>query len=180
MIIFLAGIHGVGKTHLGRPVAERLRIRFAIASQLIREERGRSTWSSDRFAAEIDDNQLALIKAIQRLSQSRGVVLLDGHFVLKNTRGEIVPLSIEVFRQLELSGAVLMKNAPGVIAERLLKRSGANYDLQEIADLQTAEEGHATVVCSTLGISLCCLSMPTEESLFKSLTSIIGNASGPV
>ena len=40
MTIFVAGIHGVGKTFLAQPAAARLGMRYATASQLIREERG--------------------------------------------------------------------------------------------------------------------------------------------
>jgi len=45
MTIFVAGIHGVGKTYVAKPVAQRLGLRYATASQLIREERCRETWT---------------------------------------------------------------------------------------------------------------------------------------
>ena len=44
MVIFLAGVHGVGKTFLGKPVAESLGFKHATASDLIREELGGQSW----------------------------------------------------------------------------------------------------------------------------------------
>ena len=86
MTIFLAGAHGVGKTFLGRPVAKRLGLLHATASELIRQERGRATWNTDRRVTEVDENQEALIAAVQRLSAEGTAVLLDGHFVYEAPR----------------------------------------------------------------------------------------------
>lgn len=48
MTVLVAGAHGVGKTFLAKPAAERLGFRYATASQLIREERGHATWTETR------------------------------------------------------------------------------------------------------------------------------------
>ena len=64
MIVFVGGIHGVGKTYLGEPVAKTLGVRHATASQLIREERGLQSWGSDKRVSDINDNQRALVSAM--------------------------------------------------------------------------------------------------------------------
>lgn len=47
-VIFVAGVHGVGKGYIGIPVAVALGINHFTASQLIREEKGRATWGIDK------------------------------------------------------------------------------------------------------------------------------------
>ena len=42
-VIFLAGVHGVGKGFLGTPVATSMGITHLTASQLIREEKSKAT-----------------------------------------------------------------------------------------------------------------------------------------
>jgi adenylate kinase len=56
-VIFLAGVHGVGKGFLGAPVANALGISHFTASQLIREEKGQATWGKDKKTFDLDDNQ---------------------------------------------------------------------------------------------------------------------------
>ena len=63
-VIFLAGVHGVGKGFLGTPVANSIGIVHLTASQLIREEKGQATWGIDKKTSDLDDNQLALIRAV--------------------------------------------------------------------------------------------------------------------
>jgi adenylate kinase len=79
-VIFLAGVHGVGKGFLGTPVASALGISHLTASQLIREEKGQATWGHDKKTSDLDDNQLALIRAVAQRRLTHPSILLDGHF----------------------------------------------------------------------------------------------------
>ena len=56
-VIFLSGVHGVGKGFLGAPAARALGMDHLTASQLIREEKGRVTWETDKRVSEVDDNR---------------------------------------------------------------------------------------------------------------------------
>ena len=67
MTVLVAGAHGVGKTFLAKPAAERLGFRYATASQLIRDERGHATWTETRQVTQIDENQIALARAVARI-----------------------------------------------------------------------------------------------------------------
>ena len=87
MNIFVAGIHGVGKTYLASHAASGSGMTHTSASKLIKEERGQATWSADKRVAEVDANQQALAKAIRRHNELGIKLLLDGHFVLLNNAG---------------------------------------------------------------------------------------------
>ena len=76
-VIFLAGVHGVGKGFLGAPVASSMGIAHLTASRLICEENGQATWGLDKKTSDLDDNQLALIRAVsqRRLTHRRSLCL---------------------------------------------------------------------------------------------------------
>ena len=67
MTVLVAGAHAVGKTYLAKPAAQQLGLRYATASQLIREERGHATWTTTRQVTQIDENQVALVSAVARI-----------------------------------------------------------------------------------------------------------------
>ena len=82
-MIFVSGIHGVGKTYFCNMIKEKLGIRNFSASQLIAEKRKRN-FSVDKCVSDIDDNQLFLLDAINELRQAGEEFILDGHFCLFN------------------------------------------------------------------------------------------------
>ena len=164
-VIFLAGVHGVGKGFLGAPVANALGISHFTASQLIREEKGQATWGTDKKTSDLDDNQLALIRAVAQRRLTHPSILLDGHFVLRDAQGILIPLATSVFKELYLTGVILLIEAESVIASRLALRDKGTPDVQAISELAEAELAHAQVVCTELGLPLAVIHAPTLASL---------------
>jgi adenylate kinase len=171
-VIFLAGVHGVGKGYLGIPVAKALGISHLTASQLIGEEKGRATWGIDKKVADLDDNQLALVRAVAQKRIADGDILLDGHFVLRNSEGILVPLEQSVFADLKLSGVILLTEDTNIIVSRLALRDGAPTNLDEISELADAESVHAHAVCQALGLPLIVLHAPTESAVLDAVTRL--------
>lgn len=164
-VIFLAGVHGVGKGFLGAPVASSMGIAHLTASQLIREEKGQATWGLDKKTSDLDDNQLALIRAVAQRRLTHPSILLDGHFVLRDAQGVLTPLATSVFKELHLTGVILLTEAESVIACRLALRDKGTPDVQAISELAKAELAHAQVVCNELGLPLAVIHAPTLASL---------------
>lgn len=169
-VIFLSGVHGVGKGFLGAPVAKSLGIDHFTASQLIREEIGSSTWGADKRVVELDDNQSALIRAVSHRCEARQDILLDGHFVLRGSSGELVRLSKEVFSALNLAGVILLTENSETIAERLKGRDGITTNLESITELAAAELDHAHFVCRFQRIPLTVLHSPDENILTEAVS----------
>lgn len=174
-VIFLAGVHGVGKGFLGAPVAESLGIDHFTASQLIREEKGRATWGTDKRVMELDDNQSALIRAVRQRRDAGQDILLDGHFVLRGTSGELVRLAKEVFADLQLSGVVLLTEDAELIVERLTGRDGIAVNPESIAELASEESAHASKVCSVLQIPLAVIHKPNVQMLTEVVVQFLKN-----
>lgn len=164
-VIFLAGVHGVGKGFLGTSVANSMGITHLTASQLIREEKGQSNWGNDKKTSDLDDNQVALIHAVAQRRLIHPSILLDGHFVLRNAQGVLTPLATSVFKELRLTGVILLTEAGSVIASRLTLRDKGTTDIQTISELAEAEFNHAQSVCTELKLPLVKIHSPTLASL---------------
>ncbi len=177
MIIFIAGIHGVGKTFLGAPVAQQLGIRHATASQLIREERGLQSWGADKRVSGLDENQAALISATKRLRSSGQKLLLDGHFVLRGTNGEFNEIAPQVFCDLQIGAVLLLEADIDVVIERLRVRGDTSWTPLELRTLAEREEVHARRVSSALGVAFRNFLAPSERQFGDAIEAIIGNLS---
>ncbi|WP_071849938.1 ATP-binding protein [Duganella sp. HH105] len=172
-VIFLAGVHGVGKGYLGAPVAASLNIVHCTASQLIRDEKGRATWGGDKLVADVDDNQVALINAVNRQRASTRTILLDGHFVLRGMGGGLIRLAIDVFSSLRLSGVILLCDDAETIAARLASRDGVSTSSESIAELAAEEAAHARAICCALEIPLIVVDSPTEMHLMDAVMKLL-------
>lgn len=175
MIVFVGGIHGAGKTYLGAPVARQLGMRHATASQLIREERGLQSWGTDKRVDGINENQVALISATNRLRSRGEKLLLDGHFVLRGPNGELSEIASQVFRDLRIGAVVLLHASVDVVLERLEARGDTSWTISELQLLADREEAHARRVSTELGIAFRYLNGPSQGS-FGEVVSAFLNA----
>ena len=98
-IIFIGGVHGVGKTSMCTKVCDVLGIEHYSASNLIKKVK-RVTFPTNKHIAGIEENQDSLITAVERYISGQTVCLLDGHFCLLDERGNVVPVPISTFSSL--------------------------------------------------------------------------------
>lgn len=175
MIVFVAGIHGVGKTHLAAPLAEQLGLRHSTASQLIREERGSQSWGKDKRVSDVDGNQAALISAVTRIKAGGQSLLLDGHFVLRDENGAYMPIPESVFRALQVDAILLLECNVEVISARLMERDDHSWSVADLASLASYENSHAVRVASALGLPLRVLSAPSAAEFRGAVKSLLGN-----
>lgn len=165
MVIFLAGAHGVGKTFLGGPTADRLGIRYATASALIHDELGTSNWDAGKRVLDSDRNQEALISAVNRIVSVGKALILDGHFVLRGHDGHLIKLPASVFQRLKVSTVVLLEAPLEIVAERIKERTGTTPSMRDIAEICDAERTHAVSTCKKLNINLHRLLSPDMDTL---------------
>ncbi|AMP13416.1 hypothetical protein CPter291_1140 [Collimonas pratensis] len=122
------------------------------------------------MVGDIDKNQTALIKAVEKIHASGRELLLDGHFVLKDFEGKLQPIDPEIFSALNLNGIVLLEDSPEIVQKRLGDRD-ANFLVENIATFSAAEKKQAELVCRALNIRLEVLFAPTEISFTKVMDS---------
>lgn len=152
-MIFVSGIHGVGKTYFCDMLKEKLRIETYSASQLI-EKRKNTRFSRQKHVSDIDQNQVFLLEAIEELREAGYEFVLDGHFCLLNERGVITRISKETYISLKPDAMILLTEEPSVIADRRSLRDGVKQELSEISAFQEAEREYAVEIATELDIPL--------------------------
>jgi len=150
-LIFVGGVHGVGKTTICTAVAPLMSALHCSAGSLIREVTGRDGGSA-KAVTDVADDQNILVGAVRALSADR--LLLDGHFCLIRPGGEIARISVDVFARLRPTVLAIISSDPAQIADRLQARDGVAYRVSEILALQWAEVEHAASVGRELGLEL--------------------------
>lgn len=165
MTIFVAGVHGAGKTFATKPACEKLGLVHATASQLIKEERGQATWDLTKMVSDVDQNQAALISAARRIRKSGARLVIDGHFVLRRAPGTHERLPVDVFRGLKCSSVLLIRSPVRVLFERLLARQDMSWTAAELSEFSMAEDAHSAEVAGVLGIPLQTLDSPSPQTV---------------
>lgn len=88
-MIFISGVHGVGKSYFCDMVKAATGIESYSASTLITQKK-HSGFAKDKLIPDIDDNQQYLLQAVNELKGSGQNFILDGHFCLLNATGDTV------------------------------------------------------------------------------------------
>lgn len=151
-LIFLGGIHGVGKTTVCDKVFKPAGYHCVTASSLISgccQKAGQ-----DKQVDCVSENQVTLLKQLSLEKEINPRLLLDGHFSLVNSKNQIELIDIEVFRAINPSLLILIKGKPEKIIERLNKRDGKQWDMSFVTQFQIIEETHANHVSKELHIPL--------------------------
>lgn len=174
MNIFVAGIHGVGKTYLSARLPADLGLIYASASTLIREERALTNWGTDKLVTDVDENQVALIQAVKRRNDTGSRLILDGHFVLLNTQGNFSTLDVKIFDSLDLDGVVLLEAEPSLIVAHIYERDRVLRDEGEIVAFMAEERRQARAVCDALNIPMVILMSPGPNRFADVVRRMIG------
>jgi adenylate kinase len=152
-VVFVAGVHGVGKTTTCRYVSDVLGITSYTASQIIRNGKISGVTDIEKTVADLDDNQRVLIDGVRHVLNMERRFLLDGHFTLKTNRGiEAIPL--RVFELLSICGIVIFTDDPLKIATRIGERDKTECPVEFVEVHQNAEVSHARFVAESLKIPL--------------------------
>lgn len=166
-VVFVGGVHGVGKSSCCAQVAKLVDCMHVTASQIIRAERSHAVPSVGKLVADVDGNQRLLIRGFHTLRAQAGPmpILLDGHFAVRDGLGEIQSVSVDVFRSLGIDHIVCLFDEPRAIASRLKQRDSTTLADDEIRELQDAELHRARLVAAELAIPFMMLQSGDVEFL---------------
>ncbi|MBT9097095.1 AAA family ATPase [Methylovulum psychrotolerans] len=166
-IIFISGVHGVGKSTFCSHIKEQYKLPFYTASSLIKEVK-KSEVDFNKQVIDAENNQNDLIIALNNLHPQSETILLDGHFCLNGIDG-IIDVDINTFKSMKLKLIITLYDSPQKIDDRLLERDDKSLGIDKINSLQKRELELAKITSDTLNISLCIIS--ATDSL-KDLTWI--------
>lgn len=149
-IIFVGGVHGVGKSTFSAVVKQKCRsIECLSCSKIIKWEN-----PSHKEVENVEETQDALLANLPYFIDQDKNYLLDGHFCLLTEQGTIERVPMEVFEVMSLSLIIVLKEEPAIICQRLNKRDSHNYPIELVTNFQEEELKYAAEVADTLGISL--------------------------
>lgn len=150
-VIFVGGVHGVGKTTFCKALKAQLGIQHFSASDLISREKEEQHFQ-DKRVQNIDENQDVLVAALNKYLEDETWYLLDGHFCLLSKNGEITKIPDSTYEGINPCAIILLVDRPENIYDRLSKRDNATYDLALLRSFQEQEIDYAKHVSNKLSI----------------------------
>jgi len=152
-IIFIGGIHGVGKSTICQKICRELNMEYLSASELI-------NWKDlnedikNKKVKDIPFTQNRLINGLLNTIQKGRYYLLDGHFCLLNEKAEVEKSSIDVFMQINPKGLGLSLGDIREVKTRLDFRDNRIYEYGLLEQLQNSELDYAKELSVALNVPL--------------------------
>jgi len=150
-VIFVGGIHGVGKTTLCRKISKTLSLKHYSASDLILKLKSENI-EKDKKVKNIRLNQNILLESITRYLNNEEYYLLDGHFCLLNSNEDVTEIPLDTFKSLGLKAIVVLVDKECEIIKRLANRDSNSYPIKLIEEFQKKEVLYAQKVAKILGV----------------------------
>lgn len=151
-MIFLAGIHGVGKDVFSKEIEEKTGIKSYLASRLIQEQ-GNMSFNVNKRTNNISKNQDYLVEAIRNKNLS-GRYILNGHFCLLNSNGEVERIPFDTFSSLKPERIIVLIERPEIIIARREIRDKIATSVEETKKFQDEEIAYGREVAKLLDIPI--------------------------
>ncbi|MFL7010930.1 ATP-binding protein [Enterovibrio norvegicus] len=143
-VIFVSGIHGVGKSTLCKELSSRLGFNHYSCSQIIKDNS--DYIETSKLVSGINKNQASLLRGISLIEDE--VVLLDGHFCLLEKDFSVRKLSFDIFDNISPFVILNVTCDELEIHSRLKKRDIEVLKLSTIKNLQDNETTQANLYCA--------------------------------
>lgn len=150
-IVFIGGIHGVGKSTICKKACDILKIKYLSASEVLMWKDINND-TTNKNVEDIEITQDRLIDGLKRVLNEANNYILDGHFCLFDSKGEINRVSIGTFLHI---GPIAICNIVGdteKISKRLSERDGKIYAAEKLAIMQAEETSYGKIVAEKLGV----------------------------
>ncbi len=169
-MIFVAGIHGVGKTYFCTQFSKDInRIHYSSSDLISKHKRELKT--NNKKIAQITKNQDFLFQALEKIDTDN--IVLDGHFCLLNKHGEITRIPKETFLKLLPELIIVLTDAIDNIHQRLLNRDQQSYEKRLLEHFQKEEIKYGIEISKNLDIPFHIFDIGSDfEQLKRNVISI--------
>ncbi|GFZ93929.1 hypothetical protein GCM10008018_45500 [Paenibacillus marchantiophytorum] len=172
-LIFVGGIHGVGKSTFCTKLSDNHGIKAHSASKLIAFKKN-ETFTKDKRIQDIKSNQMYLLEALDEVESN--VFLLDGHFCLLDINGIITRIPEQTFIDISPRAIVVLIDSVKEIISRLQARDSHLHNHSVIKEFQDEEIGYAKIISEKLNVPLIILDSENREFENSELKNILGLA----
>lgn len=168
-IIFISGVHGVGKTTFCNSFKKIIDAESISASDIIKKN---IKINKDKVVSDIQGNQDHLVEGLSTLDIDKPILLLDGHFCLLNQDNTIKNVPSSTFESIQPMYVILLCCDAENIHDRLITRDRQNaWGKYFIKEMQDKEKNRAVEVCKRLSLPLIEYDVSSSIST-KDLTSL--------
>ena len=166
-IIFIGGIHGVGKGTVCKEIASKTDLIHITASEILKWNEISS--SDNKFVNNISSTQERLINGLKNLIKNDKRYLLDGHFCLLNSNGIPCKIDEETFDNINPKIISIVIDDIEKIVNRLEKRDKKKYDIKILNELQKMEIEYAKYLSKKYSIPYIEIKNNDYKSLLNSI-----------
>lgn len=150
--IFLAGIHGVGKTSFANKYLRNWGFHTIASSDLIK--RGQDIVNIDKRINDISNDQEILIHEFYKERIGNSKIALDGHLTLINKHDEIKRVSINVIKRINPSMIILLESSIDEVHKRIWERDKIMLPQKLCKQLMNEERIYAIKIAEKLKIPI--------------------------
>lgn len=147
-MIFVGGVHCVGKTYFCKQINKMVGINSYTVSDLIYDTE--NTLYRDKRVENINKNQEILLERVSKIKDKE--FLLDGHFCLLDKEESIIKIPYDIFKKLQPNKIVIITDEPKTIVTRRRDRDDVIVKKSKIVQFQNIEIEYAIDVANKLGI----------------------------
>lgn len=150
-IIFIGGIHGVGKGTICKEIVSRTNLVHITASEILKWNE--ISDSDNKLVANISSTQERLVIGLKNLIKKDKKYLLDGHFCLLNSDQTPIKIDESTFDQINPKVIAIVIDDVEKIRKRLEIRDGKIYDSEVLNQLQEMEIQYAKYLANKYSIA---------------------------
>lgn len=172
-VIFIGGVHGVGKTTLCNNIANIFDINHYSSSELIAKYNADKV-RKDKKVENVKSNQNILIKALKEYTNEKEMYLLDGHFCLINKRGIIEEVPKVTFKDINILHIILLVDDPGIILKRIQSRdSNSLYSSEFITNFQNCEINYAKYISNEINAKFDVIELNKDSNYVNTFKELV-------
>lgn len=149
-IVFIGGIHGVGKGILCKKISSKTDLIHITASEILKWSE--ISDSDNKLVVNISSTQTRLINGLKKLIDKEKKYLLDGHFCLLNSNGIPSRIDENTFDNINPKVIAIVIDDVEEIKKRLETRDGKIYDTKVLNLLQQMEIEYAEYLANKYSI----------------------------
>lgn len=162
-LIFIGGIHGVGKGTICANVCINSHLIHLSSSQVLKWKDISSP--QNKLVTDFEFTQDRLIENLKNIVQADKKYLLDGHYCLLDKDGKPERINQKTFELIDPFAFVIVTGNISEIKERLDKRDKVNYNLSLLEHFQLVEMEYAKSLSQILGKPLLVINKESHTKL---------------
>jgi adenylate kinase len=173
-IVFLGGVHGVGKSSICKKISRYLKIEHLSSGHLLQWQSNNQN-ANEKLVSDIHNTQNRLIQTLRTTVKPGAKYLLDGHLCLLNKNRKIEKVPYDVFKYISPVIVSILVSKAIEIQERLLQRDNVSYSLDLIQQMQQTEVEYGRELAEYFNIPFLVIESTNYQLLIKLIDDYFEN-----